>query len=108
MAVDRDQNLYVIHEGDHIRQAEHPNIFVFDSDARYIRSFGSQFQGGGHGIEVRDEDGEQFLYVCCYQHKKTFAKLTLKGEIVWKKYASMNTDLYPEGEEYESTENLGP
>ena len=99
VAVDGDQNLYVIHEGDHKEQADHPNIFVFDSEGRYIRSFGSQFQGGGHGIEVREEDGEQFLYVCCYQHKKTFAKLSLKGEVVWQKYAPMNSGLYPEGED---------
>ena len=99
VAVDRDQNLYVIHSGNHKNQAEHPNIFVFDSEGRYIRSFGNQFQGGGHGIEVRDEEGEQFLYVCCYKHKKTFAKLTLRGEVVWQKYAPMNTGLYSEGED---------
>ena len=99
VAVDRDQNLYVIHSGDHQNHADHPNIYVFDPKGRYIRSFGSQFQGGGHGLEIRDEDGEEFVYVCCYKHKKTFAKLTLKGEVVWQKYAPMNTGLYPEGED---------
>jgi hypothetical protein len=98
VAVDAEQNLYVIHEGDYRDHVDHPNIFVFDSAGKYIRSFGSQFQGGGHGLEVRSEDGEQFLYVCAYQHKKTFAKLTLTGEIVWQKYAPMESGLYPKGE----------
>ncbi len=98
VAVDADGSLYVIHEGDHQKYADHPNIFVFDSAGRYVRSFGSQFQGGGHGLEVRTEGSEQFLYVCCYQHKKTFAKLTLKGEVIWQKYAPMESGLYPEGE----------
>ena len=99
VAVDRDHNLYVIHQGNFKDQAEHPNIFVFDSEGRYQRSFGKQFQGGGHGIEVRSEGSEQFLYVCCYKDKKTFAKLTPKGEVVWQKYAPMNTELYADGED---------
>ena len=35
----------------------------------------AEFQGGGHGIEVRDEGGEEFLYVCAYQQVKSFAKI---------------------------------
>ncbi|MCA9166787.1 MAG: twin-arginine translocation signal domain-containing protein, partial [Planctomycetales bacterium] len=60
VAVDRDNNLYVIHEGT-ADKSDHPSIFVFDAEGRFVRAFGQQFQGGGHGIEVRDEGGEQFL-----------------------------------------------
>lgn len=93
VAVDGDGFLYVIHEG---RQelADHPSIFVFDPDGAYVRSFGSEFQGGGHGIEVRQEGSEQFLYVCAYQQVKSFAKLTLDGETVWRKYAPMDAGVY--------------
>ena len=83
VAVDKDGFLYVIHEG-RKNQKDHPSIFVFDPKGRYVRSFGEQFQGGGHGIEVRQEGEEQFLYVCAYQHLKTFAKMSLKGEVVWQ------------------------
>ncbi len=98
VAVDRDRNLYVIHEG-RADKKDHPAIFVFDSEGKYIRSFGSQFQGGGHGLEVRQEGNEQFLYVCAYQQLKTFAKLTLDGEVVWQKYAPMKSGVYAEGED---------
>ena len=98
VAVDREGLVYVIHEG-HADKKDHPAIFVFGPDGRYVRSFGSQFQGGGHGIEVREEHGEQFLYVCAYQQLKTFAKLTLQGEIVWQKFAPMKAGVYAEGED---------
>ena len=93
VAVDKAGNVYVIHEGDP-NQKDHPSIFVFDENGKFIRAFGAQFQGGGHGIEVRDEGGEEFLYVCAYQHLKTFAKLTLKGDTVWQKYAPMESGVY--------------
>src|SRR5438045_2130217 len=93
VAVDKAHNLYVIHEGQ-AKLTDHPSIFVFDPEGRYIRSFGQQFQGGGHGIEIRDEAGQEFLYVCAYQHLKTFAKLDLTGNTVWQKYAPMEAGVY--------------
>lgn len=98
VAVDKDNFLYVIHEG-HASAKEHPSIFVFDPEGRYVRSFGQQFQGGGHGIEVREENGEQFLYIAAYQQVKSFAKLSLIGETVWQKYAPMESGKYAEGED---------
>ena len=97
VAVDSNNNLYVIHEGlRHLK--DHPSIFVFDSDGKFIRAFGSQFQGGGHGIEVRKEDGEEYLYVAAYQGVKSFAKMTLKGEILWYKRAPIESGVYKDNE----------
>ena len=78
VALDAAGNLYVIHEGQREKK-DHPAIFVFDPKGAFIRAFGSQFQGGGHGIEVRREGNAEFLYVCGYQQVKSFAKLTLDG-----------------------------
>lgn len=102
VAVDKAGNLYVIHEG-HANQTDHPSIFVFDDQGKFIRAFGNQFQGGGHGIEIRDEAGQEFLYVCAYQMKKTFAKLDLKGETVWQKYAPMDSGVYATEEDTKPT-----
>ena len=98
VAVDRDNNLYVIHEGDR-EKADHPSIFVFDPEGRFVRAFGSEFQGGGHGLEVREEQGQQFLYVTGYQHLKNFAKYDLRGEKVWEQRAPMESGRYAEGED---------
>jgi len=98
VAVDAAGNLYVIHEGKK-EQKDHPAIFVFDPAGKFIRAFGSEFQGGGHGIEVRQEGNEEFLYVCGYQGVKSFAKLTPTGEIVWFRKAPMESGAYAPGED---------
>lgn len=98
VAVDKSGHLYVIHEGRRDRK-DHPSIFVFDSEGKFVRAFGSQFQGGGHGIEVREEAGEEFLYVAAYQQVKCFAKLTLTGETVWYRKAPMESGVYAAGED---------
>jgi len=98
VALDKAGNLYVIHEG-RANLKDHPSIFVFDPEGKFIRAFGNQFQGGGHGIEVRDENGTEFLYVCAYQNVKAFAKLTLTGETVWEKYAPMDSGVYRKDED---------
>lgn len=98
VAVDREGLLYVIHEGRE-NLPDHPSIFVFDAAGKFVRAFGKQFQGGGHGLEVRSEGDTQFLYVTGYQQLKNFAKLTLTGEVVWEKRAPMASQLYPEKED---------
>lgn len=97
VAVDSANNLYVIHEGREELQ-DHPSIFVFDAEGKFVRAFGEQFQGGGHGLEVRKEGNEEFLYVTAYQQVKSFAKLKLDGETVWQSYAPMESMVYAEGE----------
>lgn len=106
VAVDEAGCLYVIHEGKAALK-DHPSIFVFDPQGAYIRSFGQQFQGGGHGIEIRKEAGQEFLYVCAYQHLKTFAKLDLKGETVWQKFAPMQSGVYASDEDAKPTGQWG-
>jgi len=98
VALDSAGNLYVIHEGRPDRK-DHPSIFVFDPQGAFVRAFGSQFQGGGHGIEVRKEGGDEFLYVCAYQGVKCVAKLTLDGETVWFRKAPMEAGCYAAGED---------
>ena len=97
VAVDPENNLYVIHEGD-VTKPGHPSIFVFSPEGKLIRSFGELFQGGGHGVDIRVEGGETFLYVAAYQQAKTFAKFTLDGELVWQAFAPMESGRYAEGE----------
>ena len=83
VAVGRDGTVYVIHEG-RLEQPMHPAIFAFDPEGKFIRAFGAQFQGGGHGLETRVEGNDEFVYVTAYQSKRSFAKLTPTGEVVWQ------------------------
>ncbi len=97
VAVDGDGLVYVIHEGRENRP-DHPSIFVFDSDGKYIRSFAPQLQGGGHGLEVRNENGTNFIYATAYKKLKLITKLDTKGEVVWTKRAPIDSGRYQAGE----------
>ena len=98
VAVDKAGNLYVMHEGK-VKLKDHPSIFVFDNKGKFLRAFGNQFQGGGHGIEIRQEGKEEFIYACGYQQVKMFSKMTLKGGIVWERRAPMESGVYAKGED---------
>ena len=106
VSVDRDGLLYVIHEGRE-NLKDHPSIFVFDPAGKFVRAFGSQFQGGGHGLEVKTEGTQQFLYVTGYQQLKNFAKLTLSGEVVWENRAPMDSGIYAKDEDTKPTKRWG-
>lgn len=98
VAVDRENNVYIIHQGVE-KLKDHPAIFVFDSEGVYLKSFGQEFQGGGHGLEVHQEGGEEFLYVTTVNGDRRFAKLTTDGETVWVKRAPMETGTYRENDD---------
>ena len=107
VTVDRDGNVYVVHEGKADRR-DHPAIFVFDREGKYVRSFGGEFAGGAHGMDLREEDGEEFLYVTSY-NPKVFAKLSLKGDVVWRRQAPLESEKYTAGKDADGQpENFRP
>lgn len=57
-------------------------IVVFDPQGKFVRSFGKEYHGGGHGIDVRKEGNEEFLYLSDTKHG-IVAKTNLTGEVVW-------------------------
>ena len=98
VATDSQGRVYVIHEGD-ASKTDHPAIFVFDADGTFVTAFGSHLQGGGHGLECRNEGGEDFLYVTAYQGLKFWEKMTTAGERVWQRFAPMESGRYAAGED---------
>ncbi len=106
VAVDQQGHIYVIHEGDP-RLTDHPAIFVFAPDGTFLRAFGQQFQGGGHGLEIHVEDGEEFLYASAYLGLKFIEKLTPHGEVVWRRMAPIESGLYAEGEDTKPKNDWG-
>ena len=57
-------------------------MVVFDHQGKFVRSWGRQFKGGAHGLTIRKEGSDEFLYLCDYQHG-IVTKRTLKGEEVF-------------------------
>lgn len=85
-------------------------IHVFDAQGKHIRSFGKEYHGGGHGIDLRLEDGKEYLYLSDTAHGGVVVKTDLKGELVWikkgppteanydkKRYSPTNVAFAPDG-----------
>jgi hypothetical protein len=81
VCVDGAGSIYIKQQG-HGGQAK-DTVLVFDPKGNFVRSFGKQYYPGGHGIDLRKEGGEEFLYLCDV-HNRQVIKTNLKGEEVWK------------------------
>lgn len=78
---DSQGNIY-IHHTVHANSDSLDTMVVFDHKGKFVRSWGRQFKGGAHGLSIRKEGSEEFLYLCDYQHG-IVTKRTLKGEEVF-------------------------
>jgi hypothetical protein len=74
-------------------------IAIFDADGRFVKSWGADLRGGAHGLTIRREGSEEFLYHC--DNVKGFVrKTTLDGEVVWVMHAPVASGLYTKAGEY--------
>jgi len=78
---DSQAHIYV-HHTVHSTSESPDTIVVFDRGGKFVRSWGGQFKGGAHGLSIRKEGREEFLYLCDFEHG-IVTKRTLKGEEVF-------------------------
>jgi len=71
-------------------------IAVFDRKGKFIKTFGSRFAGGGHGIEVRKEGSKEYLYHCDTAHRQV-VKTDLDGNVIWEKGLPTESGVYQGG-----------
>lgn len=83
VAVDSQGMVYITHHG------RPGSIFVFDAKGKFVRAIGERFteksEGKGHGVDIRREGNDEFLYLSPDNLSFGFAKMTLKGELIWQK-----------------------
>ncbi len=82
VTIDKDGFIYIKHRS--FVDEPMDTIVVFDRDGKFVRSFGKEYSGGGHGIDIREEDGTEFLYLSDTYNRQA-VKSDTKGEWVWKK-----------------------
>lgn len=98
VAIDAAGLIYITHRA----PADVDTVVVFDPTGKFVRSFGKEYAGTGHGIDIRSEGGEQFLYLTFTRPQRKIVKTTLTGERIWEfqqpvesgKYADV-TDFNP-------------
>lgn len=59
-------------------------VVVFEPSGKFVRSWGKEYAGGGHGIDIRKEGNEEFLYLTWNKPHSKVTKMTLLGEKVWE------------------------
>lgn len=89
---DSEGLVYITHQGIGNKM---DTVLVFDPKGKFVRSFGKEWHGGGHGIEIRKEGSDEFIYLSnTWTPKMKLVKTDLKGKVVWEKGR-------PECKEYE-------
>ncbi len=80
VCVDAQGQVY-IHHTVHASSQTDDTMVVFDRKGRFVRSWGREFKGGAHGLHIRKEGRDEFLYLCDTK-RALVVKTTLKGEEV--------------------------
>jgi hypothetical protein len=83
VAQDKAGRIYIAHTVNSA-SVKKDTIVVYDAEGKFITSWGAEMAGGAHGLDLREEDGTEFLYHCDVSRKE-FSKTTLEGKLVWKK-----------------------
>ncbi|MDB5309726.1 MAG: hypothetical protein JWO38_3928 [Gemmataceae bacterium] len=95
VAIDSRGLVYITHQGSKGTKDNMDTVLVFDPKGKFVRSFGKEWHNGGHGIEIRKEGSDEFIYLSnTWTPKLKLVKTTLTGEKVWEKGR-------PEAKEYE-------
>ena len=87
------QGRIYIHHTVHNTSESHDSMVVFDEKGKFIKSWGKEFKGGAHGLHIRKEDREEFLYLCDTV-RGVVAKTTLDGKEVFSIGYPKESDKY--------------
>lgn len=98
VAQDARGRIYVAHTVNAESKSDN-TICVYDEKGKYLESWGSQFKGGAHGLDIRREGREEFIYHCDVAHRKV-VKTKLDGTVVWEKGAPEESGKYKSGEAF--------
>ncbi|GIW82897.1 MAG: hypothetical protein KatS3mg105_4704 [Gemmatales bacterium] len=100
VCIDEAGFIYIKHLGAGNKALD--TIVVFDPKGKYVRSFGKEYHKGGHGIDIRKENGTEFLYLCDIFNRQV-VKTDLKGEVVWKRSFPQEAKVYKNIKQYRPT-----
>src|SRR5947209_10149944 len=103
---DAEGNIY-IHHTVHASSDSADSMVVFDGKGKFIRSWGKEFRGVAHGLHIRKEGRDEFLYLTVNASnprmtpqpamQAVVVKATTKGEVVWKIQGPPDIDAYKPG-----------
>jgi hypothetical protein len=102
--VEDSQGHIYVHHTVHATSGSADSMVVFDGKGKFVRSWGKQFRGVAHGLHIRKEGAEEFLYLTANaanpkmtpqpEMQAVVVKATPKGEIVWTIQGPPDVDAY--------------
>jgi sugar lactone lactonase YvrE len=94
--VEDSHGMIYVHHTVHPTSQNGDAIVVFDEKGKFVRSFGSMFRNGAHGMHLQKEGRDEYLYFCDEKHG-IVTKRTLKGEEVWTRGYPQESAPYEKG-----------
>jgi len=93
-----------VHHTVHATSDSADTIVVFDPKGKFVRSWGREFRGVAHGLHIRREGSDEFLYLTVNATnprltpqpamQAVVVKSTLNGDIVWTIQGPPEVDAY--------------
>jgi hypothetical protein len=103
---DAQRNIYV-HHTVHASSERADTMVVFDHAGKFVRSWGPEFRGVAHGLHLRKEGRDEYLYLTVNAANPKLSpppamqavvlKTTLSGEVVWKIQGPPDIEAYKPG-----------
>ena len=103
LAQDAAGNIYIAHTV-HPSSPSKDAVLVFSKDGTFLRSWGSAFAGGAHGLDLAVEsDGAggrtEYLYHCDTGRRKV-VKTRLDGTVLWEAGCPMESGVYEKPDQW--------
>lgn len=92
VSVDSQRRIYIAHTV-HPSSITSDAVVVFDDRGKFVDSWGKEFRGGAHGLDLRKEGSDEFLYHCDIR-RRLIVKSDLKGKVLWEKGVPMESGVY--------------
>jgi hypothetical protein len=106
VCVDSQGHIYIHHTvGADSESAD--TMIVFDGTGKFVKSWGKDFKGGAHGLHIRKEGRDEFLYLCDTK-RALMVKTTLSGEIVYTLDYPKQSEPYARGADGNPTIKYSP
>ena len=77
-------------------------VVIIGADGRYESSWGAEWKGGMHGMAIRMEGNQEYLYLS-HLGRHEVAKTTLDGEVLWTLGYPAESGKYQSAEQYKPT-----
>ncbi|MBX7133480.1 MAG: hypothetical protein K1X67_12475 [Fimbriimonadaceae bacterium] len=98
LAVDQHGHIYLAHTV-HSSSVGSDAVLVFDQKGKFMNSWGADFRGGAHGLDIRKEGSEEFLYHCDTR-RRLIVKTDLKGKIIWSQGMPKDSGVYTDANQW--------